>query len=156
MTHKTYELVCPLSAQAALGRIKALLSKEWVEYSATDLSVTSTRTPIVFFNFDPRLRSRSNWVGVNTFVCVSGIDVQCESGGNGLTRVILRVNRFRSLFWSACWTVLSLVAAVSMTEPAGALFFIGSVCASWFVMVHFLEGHLIKKEISDWLRRNAS
>lgn len=151
MTRKTYELVCPLSAHAALERIKALLSKEWVEYRAAGLSVTSTRTPIVFVNFDPRLRSRSNWVGVNPFVCVSGIDVRCESGGNGLTRVILRINRFRAVFLLAWWVVLSFVAAFSMTEPAGALFFIGSVCASWFVMVHFLWGYLIKREISDQL-----
>jgi hypothetical protein len=151
VTHKTYELVCQLSPSTALERIKALLSSEWVEYRTADLSVTSTRTPIIFFNFDPRLRSRNNWVGVNPFVCVSGSDVRCEPGGNGLTKVIVCINRFRAVFFLAWWVVLSLVAVFSMTEPAGALFFVGSTCAAWFGMVSFLGGYLIKKEIDDQL-----
>src|SRR5712692_2082096 len=101
--HKTYEFVCRLPVHVALERIKGLLTKECVKYRAADLSVTSTQTPIVFFNFDPRGFSRSNWVGVNPFTYVSSVDVRCQAGDNGLTKVIVCVNRFRTFFLGTFW-----------------------------------------------------
>lgn len=155
MMYKTYELACPLPAQAALERIKALLSKECVKYRADDLSVTSTQTPIIFFNFDPRLRSHSNWVGLNPFVFVSGVDVQCESSGNGLSRIVIRVDRFRAVFLVAWCAAIGLLGAFLTSDPFGVLVSVGTTCAAWFVMVSFLGGYLIKKEIGDHLKDAA-
>jgi hypothetical protein len=149
--HKTYELVCPLPAHAALERIEALLSKECVKYRAADLSVISTQTPMVLFNFDPRGYSRSNWVGVNPFKYVSGVNVRCESGENGLTKVIVRVNRLRAFILLAFWVACGSLAASAMPKPGGAILVIGIACAAWFGIVS-LGGYLIKKEIGDHLR----
>jgi hypothetical protein len=150
--HKTYELVCPLTAPAALERIKGLLSQERVEYRSANLSVTSTQTPIVFFNFDSRLRSHGNWVGVNPFVCVSGVDVRCESGVNGFTRVIVRVNRFRAFFLGGFSVIWCLLLAWAAPEPWAKIIPIAFGCAAWFGIVSFLGGYLIKKEVGDHLR----
>jgi hypothetical protein len=38
-----------------------------------------------------------------------------------------------------------------MPEPGGVLFFIAFACATWFGIVSFLGGYLIKKEIGDCL-----
>jgi len=46
---------------------------------------------------------------------------------------------------------MSLVMAVFMPQPGGTIFFVGSVSAYCFVMVSFLGGYLIKKEIGDHL-----
>jgi hypothetical protein len=65
MIQKTYELVCQLPAQAASERIEALLSKEGVKYTAANLFVTSTSTPIAVLGIQSKLYSRSNWGGLN-------------------------------------------------------------------------------------------
>jgi hypothetical protein len=152
MMHKTYELVCRLPAQEALERIKGLLAKECVKYKAADLSVTSTQTPIVIAGFDPRLYSHTNWVGVNPFAVVSGVDVRCESGDNGLTKVIVRIDRFRAFVWVAFWVACGAGVASALPVLGGAILLIGVACAAWFGNVFFLGGYLIKKEIGDHLK----
>jgi hypothetical protein len=77
MIQKTYELVCQLPAQTASERIEALLSKEGVTYTAANLFVTSTSTPIVLLGIQSKLYSRSNWVGLNPFAFVTSVDVRC-------------------------------------------------------------------------------
>jgi hypothetical protein len=149
---KTYELVCQLSAQAALERIKALLSKECVKYQADNLSVKSTQTPLVFFNFDPRGLSHTNFVGLNPFAYVSGVEVRCEPGDHGLTRVTVRVDRFRAFVWVASSVALSSLMASAMPLPGGAIVLIAFPCATWLYLVSFLGGYLIKKEIGAHLR----
>ena len=149
--HKTYELVCHLTAQPALERIEDLLSKEGVKYSATNFSVTSVRTPIAILGVQPKLYSHSNWVGLNPFAFVSGVNVRCEPGDNGLTKVTVRIKRLRAFLWVAFWAACSFLAARALPEPGGGLFFIAFTCAAWFGIVSFLGGYLIKKEISDRL-----
>jgi hypothetical protein len=150
--HKTYEFVCQLPAQAASERIEGLLSKEGVKYRAANLSVASVRTPIAVVGIQPKLYSHSNWVGLNPFTFVSGVEVQCEQVDSGLTKVTVRVNRLRTFLWVAFWVACSLLAARRMPEPGGAILVIGVACAAWFGLVSFLGGYLVKKEISDRLK----
>jgi hypothetical protein len=154
--NKTYELVCQLPAQAASERIQGLLSKEGVEYRAANLSIVSTRTPIVVFSIQPKLYSHSNWVGVNPFVYVSGVNVRFEPADGGNTKVTVCVHRRRAFLFAALGIASGLLAARAMPEPAGALFFIGFTCAVWFGIVSFLGGYLIKKEIGDYLKVPSS
>jgi hypothetical protein len=153
--HKTFELVCQLPARAVLERIEGLLSKEQVEYKSDNLSVTSTKTPIVFFSFDRRLYSRANRVGLNPFTYVDSVDVRCEPADHGLTKVIVHVNRFRAFVLAAFWVANAALVAAAMPEPGWvirAILFIGFACAGWFGTVSFFGGYLLKKEISDCLK----
>ena len=150
--HKTYEFVCQLTAQAASQRIEGLLSKEGVEYKTANLSVASVRTPVAVLGIQPKLYGHSNWVGLNPFTFVSGVEAQCEQLDSGLTKVTVRVNRLRTFLWAAFWIACSLLAARAMPEPGGAILVIGVACAAWFGLASFLGGYLIKKEISDCLR----
>lgn len=149
--HKTYELVCQLPAHGAAERIEGLLSKEGVRYTAADLSISSVSTPIAVFGIQPRLYSRRNWVGLNPFAFVSGVNLQFKEDGNGLTRVNVRVNRLRALLWVLFWIMCSSLVAGTMPAQGGALLLVGIACAAWFGIVSFLGGHLIKKEIADCL-----
>jgi hypothetical protein len=153
MMHKTYEFVCQLPAQAASERIEGLLSKEGVKYRAANLSVASLKTPIAMVGIQPKLYSHSNWVGLNPFTFVSGVEVQCEEVDSGLTKVTVRVNRLRTFLWVAFWIACSLLAARAMPEPGGAIVVVGVACAAWFGLVCFLGGYLIKTEISDRLKK---
>ena len=150
--HKTYNFLSPLPAREASERIEKLLSKESVEYTAANLCIASVRIPLVFINFDRRLYSNSNWVGLNPFVFVSGVEVRCEQGENSLTRVTVRINRLRTFLLVAFSIVWSMLVACLMPEPGGAILVIGVACAMWFGTVSFLGGCLVKKEISDSLK----
>ena len=141
-----------VAAQAASERIAGLLSKEGVEYRAADLSITSVKIPVAVVGIQPGLYSHNNWVGLNPFNFVSGIEVQCEQIDSGLTKVMLRVNRLRTFLWVAFWIACSSLAAQRMPKPGGAILVIGVACAAWLGLASFLGGYLIKKEISDHLR----
>lgn len=151
--HKTYDLTCQLPAHIAAERIESMLSEEGVKYTATNLSVTSVRTPVVVFGIQPKLHTHSNWVGLNPFVFVSGVDLRFKEAADGLTRVTVRVNRFRGLLWVAFWVTCASLAASAMPEPGGVILFIGIACTAWLAIVSFLGGYLIKKEIADRLDR---
>lgn len=86
--HKTYELVCQLPAHGAAERIEGLLSKEGVRYTAADLSISSVSTPIAVFGIQPRLYSRRNWVGLNPFAFVSGVNLQFKEDGTVLLELM--------------------------------------------------------------------
>lgn len=152
MIYKTYELICRLPAEEASDRIQKLLSKEGVEYGSANLSVASLRTPIAVLGVQPKLYSHNNWVGINPFTFISGINVQCETEDNGLTKIIVRINRLRSFLWVGFWVTCSLLAAQRMPKPGGAILFISVACAAWFGIVLFFGGYLVKKEIVDYLK----
>jgi len=128
-----------------------MLSKEGVKYTATNLAITSTGTPIVVFGIQSKLYSHSNWVGLNPFVFVSGVDLRFKQDKDGLTRVTVRVNRLRGLLWVAFWITCGFLAARAMPEPGGAFLLIGIACAAWLGIVSFLGGYLIKRGIADRL-----
>ncbi len=152
MIHVTYEFVCPLPARAASERIESLLAREGVEYRTGTLSIVSIRTPLDVLGIQPRLYSRSNWVGLNPFAFVSGVDAKFEELDGPSTRVTVRVNRRRALLWVAFWVACSLLAARKMPEPGGVIFLVGAACAAWVANVSFLAGHLMRKEIGDRLK----
>jgi len=151
--HKTYEFVCQLPAQVVSERVESLLSKEGVKCKSANLSVVSVRTPIAVLGIQPKLYSHSNWVGLNPFAFVSGVEVHCEQVEDGSsTKVTIRVNRLRAFLWVGFWVACSLLAARKMPEPGGVILFIGVASAAWFSIVFFLGGYLIRKEISDRLK----
>ena len=127
------------------------MSKEGVKYMAANLAITSIKTPIVVLGIQPKLYSHSNWVGLNPFAFVSGVDLRFKEDENGVTRVTVRVNRLRGFLWVGFWAACSSLAALAMPEPGGAILFIGIACAAWLGIVSFLGGYLIKKEIAGCL-----
>jgi hypothetical protein len=155
MMHKIYELACALPAQEASERIEGLLSKEGVIYRAADLSIASTRTPMVVLSLQPKLYTHSNWVGINPFAYISGVDVQFQPGDGAGTRVTVRVNRLRAFIFAALGIIVGFLVARAMPEPAGVLFFVVFAAATWFGVVSFVGGYLVKKEISDRLKDHS-
>ncbi|HUV96486.1 MAG TPA: hypothetical protein VMV98_03370 [Acidobacteriaceae bacterium] len=149
---KTYEINCPLSAQEVSARIAALFSTEGVSYKIDSSRVSSTRTPIAIMGNQPGMYTHNNWVGINPFAFVSGVDVRCEPCEDGVTKVILRINRWRAFLFVAIWITCGGMAATAMPEQGSVLVFIGVSCAAWFTHVSFLGGYLIKNEIADYLK----
>jgi len=149
---KTYELCCPLPPEAAMGRIENLLTVEGVQFRTANLSLSSTATPIAVLGIQRRFYSRRNWVGLNPFAFVSGIDVRCEVHKDDGTRVFITVDRFRAFLWVVFWGLCAGFAGVGIPEPLVAvLLFLGITTGAWLGVVSFLGAFLIKKEIKDCL-----
>ena len=139
-----------------MERVEDLFAKEGVEWRRADLSITSVKTPIAILGIQSRLYSKKNWVGLNPFVFVSGVDVRCEPGEGDIVRINIRIDQFRTLMWVAIWVTSSGLAASAMPEPVGAFLLIAAtLTVAWFVTVRFLGGFLIKKEILDCLNAGS-
>jgi len=152
MTHKTYELTSRLSAAAAMQRMEDLFAREAVRFSRDQLSIRSTETPLAILGIQGRLYSRRNWVGLNPFAFVSGMEVRCESGESGVVRISIHIDQFRTFIWVAFLAACSGFAALAMPELGWAILFIAAVTVgAWFVLVWFLGGFLVKKEVRDCL-----
>jgi hypothetical protein len=153
LMHKTFETTCPLAPQTASERIESLLSQEGVKFSTAELRITSTRTPIVVLGVQSKLYTRRNWVGLNPFAFITGVDIWCEPGDSAAaTKVNVRVNRRRSILWAAVWALCGYFSGRAMPQPAGTALFVVVIFAAWFGIVSFLGGHLVKKEIVDVLK----
>jgi hypothetical protein len=151
MKHNVYILSSCLSAETTIARVGELFAKEGVQFRTEGLSIFSISTPIALLSFDRTLYSNRNWVGLNPFTFISGIDVRCRLDKSGVTEIVVQVNKFRTFLWVAVWVSSSGLAASAMPIAQGALLFIAVSLAAWFGLVSFLSGYLIKKEISDCL-----
>lgn len=152
MISKTYSFVTRLSAEDSLRQIRTLLSTASVDYDSNGFQISSKETPLPILNFDRRLYSRRNWIGINPFVYVSGVNVQCEVSDNGGTRVTVEINRARAFLFAVLAIILGCVVAVAMPEPLGAIFAVGVSCCAWFGCVLFFASYLMKEEIAGCLR----
>jgi len=156
MKHKTYILRSGLSAEAVIARVGKLLAKEGVQFRAEGFSIYSISTPIVILSLQRILYSDRNWVGLNPFTFISGIDVLCRLDKTGLTEIVIHVNKFRTFLWVAFSVWVSALTVLGISKPNGAILFIAVGLAAWFAVVwfgfvSFIGGYLIKKEITDCL-----
>jgi hypothetical protein len=153
MKHRTYILSSRLSADAAIARIGKLLAREGVQYRTEGLSICSLSAPIVLLSLQRIAYSNRNWVGLNPFPFISGVNVRCQPAESGLTDIVVQVNRDRTFLYVASCVCASGFASVGMATLGGAIVLIAvSFAAAWFGLVSFLGGHLIKKEIGDCLK----
>jgi hypothetical protein len=152
MKYKTYTLSSRLSPEEAIARVGKLLAAERVKYRIEGLSVFTTRTPIALLSFQRVLYSKRNWVGLNPFVFVTSVSIECQPGSSGRTRILVRIDRFRTFMYLAVWVCSCGEASVGMPTLAYAILFIAvGFAAAWFGFVSFLGGYLIKKEITSYV-----
>jgi len=137
-----------------MARIGDLFAAEGVQYRTEGFSILSTRTPIVLHGFQRIHYSKRNWVGLNPFTYVSSVNVRCQPDQSG-THVSIKIDRFRAFVWVAFWFCSSGMAALAAPEPVGVIFFAAVSLAAWLVLVSFLGGSLVKKEIADCLNADS-
>lgn len=153
MKVKTYILSSRLSREAAIVRIGKLLAGEGVQYRTEGDSIFSLSTPIVLVSLQRIAYSNKNWIGLNPFPFVTGVNVRCQPADRGLIDIIVQVNRTRTFLYVASCVCVGGLASVGMATLEDAVVLIAvSFAAAWFGLVSFLGGHLIKKEIGDCLK----
>jgi len=146
VTHRTYFLASPLEPSEILRRAGALLSSEGVTFTSTPLGIVATRTPFVVLGVDPRLYTRKNWLGINPFTHVSGLDVTCERVDR-TTNVIVRIDRTRALLFGAFWAACAFMAALA-SQNVGAVLLVVAIFVglAWF-RIAIIGGSLIAREL---------
>ena len=146
------ELKSRLAPREALSRIGNLLAEEGVKFKEeAELSLVSTATPIVILSIQTRLYSRKNWVGVNPFVFISAIRVDCKQDGGSGTTIELRINRRRALLLVVFWAICAALV-VDAPGPDGALIFASVTIVAWLFYFFFVGGPLVKREIRNAVR----
>jgi hypothetical protein len=135
MKYKIYLLKSPLSAKQAVERVKDLLKREGVQHRTEGLSIVSISTPIAVLSFQRVLYSKRNWVGLNPFTFISGVDVRCRPDKSGLTEVTVQVNRFRTFLYVAFWGLGRRPSGISYIKPDGATLTTVVGLTAWFGLV---------------------
>lgn len=142
-----YRVVSNVEAEAALDRVKDLLTAEGVSFEQVGPTVRSTRTPIIILGIQPKLYSRRNWVGLNPFIFVSGVTIGTKVPDNKGTVVEISINRLRAYLLAMLWTILGFFVGKELPQPVGALLFFGIALLAWTGIVLFLGSHLVRGEI---------
>jgi hypothetical protein len=128
-----------LPAEEALGRLVQLFEAGSVVAEREGLSVRSVDIPLPLLNFDRRLYSRRNWVGINPFMLASEVEATAAPANGGGTLVVVNVDRLRLLgqLAIAVAVVLSIVVVAPLPGLAAAVFALG-LCLLQFRWSHTL------------------
>ena len=111
MRRKSFSLVADLPIEEVIGRLTGLFEAGGASVIREDNCVRSVHTPVPLLNVDPRLYSRRNWVGINPFALVTGVEAAAAPGDKG-TQVNVRVDRRRMLLLLAFEVALIFVIAI--------------------------------------------
>ena len=133
-----------LSIDDALNRLSALFMSECVTYSRSSDSIVSIKTPVALFSLDRRLYSKKNWVGVNPFIFVSGVEITCRYSSVNRTDVSVSIDRKRAAVMYV--VAMAFVLVVGSVVPAKAVF-VGVFATILFLSLNALSGALVIKEI---------
>lgn len=146
---KRYRMTSVLPESECLARFGRLLADEYVVCHREGLWLRSTDTPMVLLNFDRRYRSRNNWVGINPFVYVSGIEIELAGAGEQ-TRIEVVINQDRTLFFHVLLPVLC-VPMLLAPSPHGVIAFV-AVASVATLILRYLSGGLIRYSLQRCLR----
>jgi len=148
LTTITYSLRSSLPPDAARDRVAALLTAERVRYTQTPDGLQSTRTPYGL-NVQRVWYTRRNWVGLNPFAHVSGVQITFAPAD-----VTVHVNRTRALYLAAPYMAGCLLTPF-LPWPGVVALLAGCTGLTWFV-ASYVAGHLLKAEIERELNPRAA
>jgi hypothetical protein len=106
MRRRAFRLKTGLAAEEAMARVGRLLEAEGVDARQEGETIWSVRTPNPPYHWHRRWYSRRNWVGINPFTLITGIEVSCAKDPEGSTVLDVVVDTLP--------TVLSLGFAVAL------------------------------------------
>ncbi|HXX36088.1 MAG TPA: hypothetical protein VEM15_16580 [Thermodesulfobacteriota bacterium] len=98
MKNITFTLNTGLSANDAMIRISNFLTSEHVDFQADLNSVKAEGIPIPLFSFDKRLYTKRNWVGINPFIFVSGVNFLIKESHSKQIQIDVNIRQGRAIF----------------------------------------------------------
>lgn len=138
------------SLDESLNRVAILLIREGVTIQKQSHSIKSIRTPVVFLGFDRRLYTKGNWVGINPFVFISGVEVKCSETTQGGTEIDIVVDQRRtSLIYFLALINVFVVASVLPNHELGILLFVVAGAALFFLLFKLIGYQLVTHQIRN-------
>jgi hypothetical protein len=98
MKNITFTLNTVLSTSDAIMRISNLLTSEHVNFQADLNSIRSKEIPLPFWNFDKRLYTKRNWIGINPFIFASGVNFLIKESHFQQTQIDITIYQRRAIF----------------------------------------------------------
>jgi hypothetical protein len=130
MEEISFALTTKRSLKEAITQISDLLTAEDVRFRVESNSIRSTWMPIPIWSFDKRFRTRRNWVGINPFIFISGINFFLKESNPEQTEIDITINRRRGiaaflLFIGLLWS-LTISALLDGPAPPAILIILPS------------------------------
>jgi hypothetical protein len=142
---KNFNLETLMPRDEAITRLINLLEDESLIVNKTNNRIWSQHTPLPIVNFDSRLYSKKNWVGINPFIFITSIDINFESNMSDKTFITVTIDRTRMLFILAI--VLIIVTALAIQAPVIVSATVAASLVGVFFILFYLSYSLARKEI---------
>jgi hypothetical protein len=139
-----------------IKRITDLLACEYVGFRADQNSIKSTHVPFPILNIDKRMYTRKNWVGINPFIFISGIEIFLTESNIRETQIDIIVDQNRAILiylFILCITLLVALAIPILWIGISLFLFIGII--THLFVFNVCVKRLIKSEIlNEIMERN--
>ena len=140
-------LSLPCTATTAASAFASYLSDRHAEIAATDAVSVSAVSPVVLLNFDRRLYSRANWVGLNPVARAGRIQARASASERGSTLEVT-ITSLRIYIFPLIWLVVA-AAAAGNAAPFGAWVFMSTILLAyalieWWLLVRGIPHEFLK------------
>jgi hypothetical protein len=148
-----FSLFSNLSVSETTRRLAEFFTSEHISFNANPNSLRSTSIPFPIVNFDRRMYTRKNWVGINPFIFISGIEMFFTESNTKETQVDVTIDEYRTIVMYLCYLCLILLVAVALPVlwVGISFFFFMAVFARLFVFDLCIK-RLIKSEIQNAIK----
>lgn len=153
---RAFTLISDLSVNDALQRIKKLFDSESVNYQVENNEIRSLKMPMTLLNIDPRMYTKRNWVGINPFVFISGINVTLNGESPKGTVIDVNINQTRGVI--IYLMILLCLASMMFAIPnlwTGIAILVFGLFISYLIIFPFLIGSILKNEIKTEVTNNT-
>lgn len=154
---RAFTLTSDLSENDAQQQIIKLFDSESVKYQVVNNEIRSLKTPVTLLSVDPRMYTRRNWVGINPFVFISGINVTLNGGSSKGTVIDVNINQTRGVI--IYLLILLCLASIMFAIPnllTGIAILVFGLFISYLIIFPFFIGSVLKNEIKTGIANNTS
>jgi hypothetical protein len=154
MWRRQFELVTDTQPQNVIKIVSQLLRKRSVEHTVGGNCITSTDIPIILLNWDKRMFSRDNFIGINPFIFIDRLTVEVKPESESKTRLHITANRGRAYIPLIFIIPPALWVLMVENSFAGLMMLIFAVLYYLFTF-QVVVGRLLLREIERALRQAA-
>lgn len=145
---RAFTLISDLSENDAQQQIIKLFDSESVKYQVENNEIRSLKTPMTLLNVDPRMYTKRNWVGMNPFIFISGINVTLNGDSPKGTVIDVNINQTRAVI--IYLLILLCLASMMFAIPnlwVGIAILVFGLFISYLIIFPFFIGRILKNEI---------
>lgn len=154
MWKRHFEFITHTQPQIVIEIVSHLLTKRSVEHTVEGNYITSTYIPIPLLNWDKRLYSHDNFVGVNPFIFIDRLTVEVKPETGSKTQLYITARQGRA--YVPLVFLISLAVSISMVDSFAR--WILPIIAILYYLFAFrvVVGSLLLREIQRALQQSTA